>query len=309
MKVSFQNSQKFKIDELWLREKSVSTLLVPAHLIEALKLKKREHGRQMAVYLRNLLKMYRTLTHSGMLPNPRKIKTEYQEEGLDLKRVSFRPNNADWLELGELALAFGKSRCYVFTFLLELDLTGFWDMLYYSGLNDAVPTQDNLILKVSWSLRRVLQDFSRGYYGFRQPSLFSDRIVMQETDVQAHITATPIFTLTTSESTYKKYKNSSLKAETALALKKRLLERMQTEKWYCDNTLKIQDIAVKLEVSTHHLSQVINELCGQTWSDFITEFRIEAAKQLLTNPDYGDKILAIAFDCGFNNKATFNAAF
>ncbi|MBP9885822.1 MAG: DUF1564 family protein [Leptospiraceae bacterium] len=164
MKVSFQNSQKFKIDELWLREKSVSTLLVPAHLIEALKLKKREHGRQMAVYLRNLLKMYRTLTHSGMLPNPRKIKTEYQEEGLDLKRVSFRPNNADWLELGELALAFGKSRCYVFTFLLELDLTGFWDMLYYSGLNDAVPTQDNLILKVSWSLRRVLQDFSRGYH-------------------------------------------------------------------------------------------------------------------------------------------------
>ncbi|HRG27761.1 MAG TPA: helix-turn-helix domain-containing protein [Chitinophagales bacterium] len=148
-----------------------------------------------------------------------------------------------------------------------------------------------------------------GYYGFRQPSLFSDRIVMHDTAVSEPVPPTPIYTLTTSESGYKKYKNSSLKAETALALKTRLLELMHTEKWYCDNTLKIQDLAVKLEVSTHHLSQVINELCGQTWSDFIMEFRIEAAKQLLADPNYGDKILAIAFDCGFNNKATFNAAF
>jgi len=164
MKVSFQNSKRFKIDQLWKKDKSVSTLLVPAHLIEALKLKKREHGRQMAVYLRNLLKMYRTLTHSGMLPNPRKIKTEYQEEGLDLKRVSFRPNNADWLELGELALAFGKSRCWVFTFLFELDLIGFSEILYESKLTDAVPTVNNLLLEVSYSLERVSQDFARRYY-------------------------------------------------------------------------------------------------------------------------------------------------
>ncbi|MBP9888251.1 MAG: DUF1564 family protein [Leptospiraceae bacterium] len=162
--ISFQNSNSFKINQLWNKDKSVSTLLIPAHLIEALKLKKREHGRQMAVYLRNLLKMYRTFTHSGMLPHPRKIKTEYQNEGLDLKRVSFRPNNADWIELGELALAFGKSRCFVFTFLLELDLSGFWEMLYESGLNDAVPTKNKLLLRVTYSLERIYQDFARSYH-------------------------------------------------------------------------------------------------------------------------------------------------
>ncbi len=162
--IAFQNSKTFKIEQLWKKDKSVSTLLVPAHLIAALKTKKKEHGRQMTVYLRNLLKMYRTLTHSGMLPPPRKIKMEYQEEGLNLKRVTFRPSNADWLELGELALAFGKSRCFVFTFLLELDLSGFWEMLYESGLDDAVPTNSNLRLKVSCSLKRVLQDFTRSYH-------------------------------------------------------------------------------------------------------------------------------------------------
>ena len=162
--VVFQNSKTFKIDELRKRDKSVSTLLVPARFIEALKLKKKEHGKQMAVYLRNLLKMHRTLTHSGMLPRPRKIKTEYQDEGLDLQRVSLRPYNADWVELGELALAFGKSRCWVFTFLFELDLSGFSETLYESGLNFAVPTKNKLRLRVSWSFERIFQDFARSYH-------------------------------------------------------------------------------------------------------------------------------------------------
>lgn len=162
--VIFQNSKTFKIDELWKKDKSVSTLLVPAHLIQALKSKKNIHGKKISAYLRNILKMYRTLTHSGMIPDPRKIKTEYQDEGLDLKRVSFRPGNADWLELGELALAFGKSRCWVFTFLLELDLTGFSEILYTSGLDVAVPTQNNLRLKVSCSLGQITKDFARSYH-------------------------------------------------------------------------------------------------------------------------------------------------
>ena len=78
--------------------------------------------------------------------------------------MSFRPNNADWIELGELALAFGKSRCFVFTFLLELDLSGFWEMLYESGLNDAVPTKNKLLLRVTYSLERIYQDFARSYH-------------------------------------------------------------------------------------------------------------------------------------------------
>jgi hypothetical protein len=108
--------------------------------------------------------MYRTLTHSGMIHPPRKIKTEYQDEGLDLHRVNFRVSNSDWLELGELALAFGKSRCWMFTYLLELDLLGVWDILSESGLNFVVPTTTNLRLRVSFSFRRVLQDFARSYH-------------------------------------------------------------------------------------------------------------------------------------------------
>ncbi|MBL0263229.1 MAG: DUF1564 family protein [Leptospiraceae bacterium] len=83
---------------------------------------------------------------------------------MELRRVSFRVPNADWVEIGELALAFGKSRCWVFTFLFELDLTGFWEMLLESGLNDAVPTHIQLLLRVSWTLERVRSTFAREYY-------------------------------------------------------------------------------------------------------------------------------------------------
>lgn len=162
--IKFQNKKTFRFNQLGESEKTISTLLVPAHLLEDLKRKTKENGNSLIIYLRNLLRMYRIVTHSGMILPPKKIKTEYQEEGLDLKRVNFRVGNADWIELGELALAFGKSRCWMFTFLLELDILGFWDILSESGLSNAVPTKNKLQLRVSLSLRWVSQDFARSYY-------------------------------------------------------------------------------------------------------------------------------------------------
>ncbi len=162
--ITFQNRKIFRLDHLRQTDKTISTLLVPAHLLDGLKMKTKEHGNRLVIYLHNLLRMYRTITHSGMIHPPRKIKTEYQEEGLDLKRVSFRVGNADWIELGELALAFGKSRCFLFSFLLELDISGTWDILSQLNLSNAVPTKNKLRLRVSWSLSRVLQYFERSYH-------------------------------------------------------------------------------------------------------------------------------------------------
>ncbi len=152
------------MDDLKGIDKTISTLLIPAHLITPLKEKIKEHGNLFPVYLRNLLWMFRTFTHSGMIPHPQKLKTEYQKEGLDLQRVCLRPFNADWLELGELALAFGKSRCWLFTFLLELDLLGLWETFSKFSMGDAVPTTSKLRLRVSLSLKRASQDFSRNYH-------------------------------------------------------------------------------------------------------------------------------------------------
>ncbi|HMX30782.1 MAG TPA: DUF1564 family protein [Leptospiraceae bacterium] len=77
---------------------------------------------------------------------------------------NFRVDNDDWIELGELALAFGKSRCYLFSYLVELDLLGFWDALSNFNMNLGAPTHPKLSLKVSWKLNRAKYSFKRAYH-------------------------------------------------------------------------------------------------------------------------------------------------
>ena len=163
--MQFQNSNQFLIDSLNERNQTVSTLLIPKNLMPSFVFLVKSHGSgNISVYLHNLLFMYRTLTHSGMIPFPISVKTEYQEEGLDLCRVGFRPENVDWMELGELALAFGKSRCWLFVYLLKLDILGLWYLLAQADLIFAVPTFPNLELRSFWTLQRNQQNFARNYH-------------------------------------------------------------------------------------------------------------------------------------------------
>ena len=163
--IVFQNSNEFPLDEIDDRSQTVSTLLIPENLMQNFMFLVKKHGASStSVYLRNLLFMYRTLTHSGLIPEPLKVKTEYQEEGQNLCRVGFRPSNSDWLELGQLALAFGKSRCWLFVHLLKLDIMGLWYLLVRAGLNFAVPTSPNLELGSFCNFKRSEQTFARKYH-------------------------------------------------------------------------------------------------------------------------------------------------
>lgn len=154
---------EFSHDRIDEEEGTVSTLLIPKHLIKDFVLKKKKHKGNVSFYLRSLLRRFRSITHTGILPEPEKIKTEYQKKKLKLRKVNFRPRNSDWIELGELALAFGKSRCWVFVHLLKLDILGLWKVLVETRMNKVVPTSPRLELKIFWKLRRVLKHFARGY--------------------------------------------------------------------------------------------------------------------------------------------------
>ena len=161
--IVFRKNIEFSHDKIDEEEGTVSTLLIPRHLIKDFVLKKKKHKGNVSFYLRSLLRRFRSITHTGILPEPRKIKTEYQEKKLKLRKVNFRPRNSDWVELGELALAFGKSRCWVFVHLLKLDILGLWKVLVETRMNKVVPTSPRLELKIFWKLRRVLKHFARGY--------------------------------------------------------------------------------------------------------------------------------------------------
>ncbi len=52
----------------------------------------------------------------------RKWKKEYQTAGQDLRRVNFYPDERDWARLSAISNATGFSRCYIFVFLMLVDM-------------------------------------------------------------------------------------------------------------------------------------------------------------------------------------------
>ncbi len=75
--------------------------------------------------------------------------------------------------------------------------------------------------------------------------------------------------------------------------------------------LKIADLAVDLNLSSHQLSKAINTCSGMHFFDFINSYRIEYAKTRMSDPEVLKKftIESIAKESGFNNKTSFNASF
>jgi AraC-like DNA-binding protein len=74
--------------------------------------------------------------------------------------------------------------------------------------------------------------------------------------------------------------------------------------------LTLSELATKLNTNTSVLSAVINTGFGKNFNDFVNEYRVETFKRKAAAPDSKHlTLLAIAFDCGFNSKATFNRAF
>jgi AraC-like DNA-binding protein len=59
-----------------------------------------------------------------------------------------------------------------------------------------------------------------------------------------------------------------------------------------------------------YLSQLINKKSEKNFRDFINQFRIEEFKKRARDPDSKNyTLLSIAYECGFNSKATFNRVF
>ena len=119
-----------------------------------------------------------------------------------------------------------------------------------------------------------------------------------------------IYSITSAGKKSPKYANSGLTKQESEEHLNKLLTLMQDEKPYLDSELKMGDLAQKLNIPVHHLSQIINEQLEQNYADFINSYRIKEAQEKLISPVYDHlKIIAIAYDVGFNTKASFNTAF
>lgn len=107
-----------------------------------------------------------------------------------------------------------------------------------------------------------------------------------------------------------KYTKSTLDSDTSKKLVSSLKTLFAKEEMYLHKTISLEIIAEKLNTSPRKLSQAINENEQKNFSEFINQYRIEKAKQLLSEPNsIQQKIATIAYDCGFGNVTSFNMAF
>ena len=93
-------------------------------------------------------------------------------------------------------------------------------------------------------------------------------------------------------------------------LAKKLNYLMAKEALYLQPDLNLKTLAQHLNTNTALLSATVNQQLGKNFNDYINSLRINefiARYALPKNSQY--TLLAIAYDCGFNSKATFNRAF
>jgi len=107
-----------------------------------------------------------------------------------------------------------------------------------------------------------------------------------------------------------KYAKSGLNSEQLLQYKVRLEQIMQSQQAYLQPDLTLPKLSDAVDCSINHLSQVINSGFDMSFFDYLNQYRIEHAKELLSRIDgHNGAILNIAFTVGFNSNSAFYAAF
>jgi len=105
-----------------------------------------------------------------------------------------------------------------------------------------------------------------------------------------------------------KYGAKKIEIEEANHLIMQLNTLMKEKELYKDTDVKLQSVANNIHISTHKLSQLLNDNLGKSFNSFINDHRVEEAKRLLRENDQFT-LEAIGFESGFSSKSSFYATF
>ncbi|AUC84853.1 AraC family transcriptional regulator [Polaribacter sp. ALD11] len=91
---------------------------------------------------------------------------------------------------------------------------------------------------------------------------------------------------------------------------KKLESLCQQQHIYRDNTINREKIAEMLGISAGYVSQLVNTITGQNFSNYINYYRIEAVKGMIFSSEFEKyNLLTIGLESGFTSKTTFYNAF
>jgi AraC-like DNA-binding protein len=143
----------------------------------------------------------------------------------------------------------------------------------------------------------TLFSFAFSFYGHRQARIFSSSA--KPHPVPEEDTGNGI-----------KYAKSSLRPED-LSRYLSLMDKLMADKMlFLNPELTLAEVSDELQIPKHHLTQAMNTRLGKNFYAYINELRVKMFMDRVVDPKHKDfTFLAIAYDCGFNSKSTFNSVF
>ena len=225
-----------------------------------------------------------------------------------------KANHAKVLSLADMMVQGILKSYYLFYLLISLSAI----LKFYKSSSDS-----SVVLhkhKFEWIKRIILISILIGCMSmvkdFLQPSQFTEKFVPIANVAlivlmgYLGLKQTDIYSVLELRKPVGKYKKSALSKEVSTTIYNDLMVKMNTDKLFKQSDLSLPVLAKSIDTSSHHVSQVINEKFGINYFNFISMFRIEEAKILISDTTKnGMNITQIAYEIGFNSISTFNAAF
>jgi transcriptional regulator GlxA family with amidase domain len=118
----------------------------------------------------------------------------------------------------------------------------------------------------------------------------------------------PTEVIETAQNTRASYTHSTLTqvdCDTALL---RLQTLMGEERLYTDTELSLPRLAERMDLSTHQLSELLNTRLGKSFSRYLREQRVTAAKAMLV-AESSASVLSVGLNVGFSTQSNFYEAF
>jgi AraC-like DNA-binding protein len=244
-----------------------------------------------------------------ILPTEQKIFIEQNKgKGFDafilIKFIAIAISGLAYVTASEIALRrHTKTILSEFSATEKINLNWLRYLIYGIGLIWVLVVLPNEKLLFSAA---VLFVFVIGYFGIRQVGIFTSAAIATTTP---EITE-PIPVLEEVVLEKPKYQKSGLTPDVAYSLKQKLARVMENEKLYTQSELTLSDLAARLETLPNHLSQLLNDVEGKNFYDYINTLRIEEFKRLVATPESSRfTLMGLATSSGFSSKSSFNRYF
>ena len=195
--------------------------------------------------------------------------------------------------------------------LLWVTISGLTAYIYYlEASSSIVLLEDYMILDMQGQIAFVVFVFFLGFFGIKQQIIYSapktnDNSRVINEDNKKYLVETP-----SKQGANLKYEKSGLNENKASEIYTNLKDLMEEKSFFKNEELTLVELSKILDAHPNHLSQVINEMEGKNFYNYINALRIEEFIKIASLPENKKyTMISLAYDCGFSTKSTFNKHF